>query len=316
MTTTLRSLEGVAHVETLLGSRADPDAAPDLLVEVPHGADRRAHYDALRAKLVGDLPEDLHLFFHANTDVGAWDYGRRVAELVVAADPTRTALLIRCLVPRTFIDTNRLPRATDELAAGGMTAGIPAYIRHPEDQERLLSLHRAYVDLATEAYGAVCGGGGFALAPHTYGPRTMGIARVDDDIVTALRAAYAPEVWSTWPLRRDVDLITKDPEGVSYAPPGMAESLLAAYRELDFDAVDSETYSLHPSAQGTHHTKRYPGQTLTLEVRRDLLVRRFDLFEELDIDPDAVERVARPLATAIGASINGDRPGSAREPVD
>ena len=68
---------GVVDVEIVRGARARPDAPPDLLVEVPHGADRRAHYDALRARLRGDLPADLHAFFHVNTDVGAWQLGRR-----------------------------------------------------------------------------------------------------------------------------------------------------------------------------------------------------------------------------------------------
>ena len=117
-------IEGVADVEVLRGVAADPDASPDLLVEVPHGADRRAHYDALRARLAGPLPEDLHVFFHANTDLGAWHYGRRVAERVVEADPTKVALVIRCLLPRTFVDTNRVIEAVDELATGGMTAAI------------------------------------------------------------------------------------------------------------------------------------------------------------------------------------------------
>jgi hypothetical protein len=301
MTPTLSSLAGVAHVERLASIDADPNAPPDLLVEVPHGADRRAHYDAVRARLVGDLPADLHVFFHANTDLGAWDYGRRVAEDVVARDASRSALLIRCLVPRTFIDTNRLADATDDLAAGGLTAGIPAYVRHPDDRALLLSMHRAYVSLAEEAYTLVCGAGGFALAPHTYGPRTMGIPRVDDDIVSLLRAAYAPEVWSSSPLRPEIDLITRDDEGVTHAPEQMIEPLLAAYRALGFEAVDSKTYTLHPSTQLARHAARHPNRVLGLEVRRDLLVERFDLLEELTVSPERVQHVALPLADAIDA---------------
>lgn len=298
MTTEIESLDGIAFVETLAGSDAD-GAPPALLVEVPHGADRRAHYDALRGRLVGDLPEDLHVFFHANTDLGAWDYGRRVAELVVARAPRRAALLIRSLVPRTFVDVNRLADATDDLAIGGLTAGIPSYVRHPQDRALLLDLHRRYVALAERAYARVCGAGGIALLPHTYGPRTMGIERVDDDIVRAIRDAWRPEVWRTWPERPPIDLITRDPQGVSLAPEGMSERLLAAFRAAGLRAVDSETYTLHPSTQGARHAARYPGHTLGLEVRRDLLVERFDLLEELEVDPGRVERVAAPLADAI-----------------
>src|SRR6202011_3940485 len=116
----IESISEVAEVERILGKDCDPSAPPALLVEVPHGADRRAHYEALRRRLVGDLPADLHIFFHVNTDIGAYDYGRRVAEQVVAALPRRSALVIRCLVPRTFIDTNRLEDAPEKLANGGL----------------------------------------------------------------------------------------------------------------------------------------------------------------------------------------------------
>ena len=67
------SIPGIADVE-LLG--AGPTR---LLIEVPHGADKRAHYDAVRARLVGDLPKDLHVFFHTNAEPSPWiefDLGR------------------------------------------------------------------------------------------------------------------------------------------------------------------------------------------------------------------------------------------------
>ncbi|MCA9608390.1 MAG: hypothetical protein KC619_22430 [Myxococcales bacterium] len=293
------SLEGIADVERVDGAEARPDAPFDLLVEVPHGADRRAHYDALRARLVGDLPDDLHEFFHANTDTGAWAYGRRVAERLVALDPHRRALVVRCLVPRTFVDTNRLADATDELASGGLTAGVPSYVRDPADRALLLSMHRAYVGLVESAYDLVCGGGGFALLPHTYGPRSMGIARVDDDIVNALRAAWAPDAWASWPLRPEIDLITRDPDGGVFVDAPLVDEVLEAYAALGYAARDSETYTLHPSTQGARWTTRHPGQTLSLEVRRDLLVDRFHLLEELAVSPERVARVAEPLAAAI-----------------
>lgn len=298
---TLASIDGVAHVERL----GAPDGEVSLLVEVPHGADRRAHYDALRERLVGALPEDLHVFFHANTDFGAWQYGRRVAEQVVARAPGRSAIVVRCLVPRTFVDTNRLAEATDDLAAGGLTAGIPAYVRDPNDRALLLSMHRQYVELSERAFEEVCGAGGFGLMPHSYGPRTMGIAKVDDDIVTALRRAYEPEAWASWPERAPVDLITKDGEHRVFAPEGMAEALIAAYAAIGIRAVDSETYHLHPSTQGFRWSTRWPDRTLALEVRRDLLTTRFDLFDELEPDPDAIERIATPLADAIDAWLRG-----------
>jgi hypothetical protein len=42
-----------------------------VLLEVPHGATRRAELDGLAALLRGQLPRGLDAFFHVNTDEGA-----------------------------------------------------------------------------------------------------------------------------------------------------------------------------------------------------------------------------------------------------
>lgn len=300
-TESFSSIEGVVHVERIHGPEADPSAAPALLVEVPHGADRRAHYDALRRRLVGELPEDLHVFFHVNTDVGAWDCGRRVAEQLVAARPERSALLLRCLIPRTFIDANRMEDAGDGLASGGLTAGLAPYVRHPDDIALLVSLHRAYVRVVERAYEHVCGAGGFALNPHTYGPRTLGVARIDDSIVDALRQAHAPEAWASWPVRPEIDLITRTAEGQRYAPAGMAERLVELYGAMGLSAVEGGAYVLHPATQGYRWATRFPDQVLCLELRRDLLVEEYTPFEEMRVDPTRVDRMAAPLVEVIGA---------------
>jgi len=291
------SLPGVADVEILRGSSAPSDAAPDLLVEVPHGADRRAHYDALRALLVGDLPDDLHEFFHVNTDVGAWQVGRRVAEHVIAADPHRSAVIVRSLIPRTFVDCNRLEDATDDLAKGGMTAGVAPYVRHPDDVRLLLERHRAYTAVAQAAYEAVCGHGGFALVPHTYGPVTLGIEKVDDGIVAALRAAHEPAAYATWPVRPEVDLITRTADGTSYAPEGAEQAVAAAL--AGFEVAANKTYAMHPSTMGYRWATRWPGRTLCFEVRRDRLVPEWRWSEEMHPDPAMVDRFARPLADLL-----------------
>src|SRR5690606_11418369 len=116
------------------------------------------------------LPDDLDAFFHINTDVGAWDYGRRTALAIVERSPSRAALLVRSLIPRTFIDCNRPADFTGgDLGAGGLTAGVPSYVRGDADRALLLEAHRQYVTVAEAAYALVCGGGGLALTPHTYG---------------------------------------------------------------------------------------------------------------------------------------------------
>ncbi|MBL8955144.1 MAG: hypothetical protein JNK82_30485 [Myxococcaceae bacterium] len=297
----LQSIPGVAEVETIGGG----GGPPCLLVEVPHGADERAHYDALRARMVGGLPDELHVFFHVNTDIGAYQWGRRVAERIVAGHPSRSALIIRCLVPRTFIDTNRLETAADDLSKAGLTAGVAPYVKDPRDLELLLALHRDYVKLIEEAYPLVCESGGFALSPHTYGPRTMGIEKIDENIVHALKQAHEPDAWAKWPVRPDVDLITKAPDGRRLAPAEVADAVLAGYRALGLDARDSASYTLHPSAQGSRWAAKYPDRFLCLEVRRDLLVEAYTPFEQMRVRPDAADKFAEPVAHAIDSWLGG-----------
>ncbi len=294
------SIAEVVDVELLRGPHADPDAAPDLLVEVPHGADERRHYEALRKRLGGELPEDLHIFFHVNTDVGAWAYGRATAEAVLAADPRRSSLIVRSLIPRTFVDCNRSASYSGgRLDQGALTPGIPDYVRDPDDRALLLSLHRRYVDAARQAFATVCGAGGVALIPHSYGPRSLGIAAVDDRIVANLRWACAPERHDSWPLRAEVDLLTRDGEGREYAPAGAEARLLAGFAAAGFEVRANDTYFIHPSTLAHAWSTAYPGRVLSLELRRDLLVEAWRPFEEMRAVPDKCERIARVLAPAL-----------------
>lgn len=294
-----RSLPGVADVEVLRGHAAPDAAAADLLVEVPHGA-TRADYDALRARMVGALPVDLHEFFSVNTDVGAWELGRATAARVVAGDPRRVALLVRCRVPRTFIDTNRVEEATDDqLASGGMTASVPAYVKDAGDRAMLLELHRAYVGVVEAAHAALAEGG-FVLLPHSYGPRTLGVERVDDDIVARLRWAHEAERVETWPLRPEVDLITRSADGDVAVERGLVDEVAVAYRALGVQVGENQTYHLHPSTLGHRWAARFAGRVFSLEVRRDLLVRRWNWCGENEVVLGAVERLAAPLAQVIG----------------
>lgn len=298
------SIEHVVHVEVIRGRDAPEETLPDLLVEVPHGADERAHYDLWRQRLKGDLPDDLDAFFHINTDVGAWAYGRRTAELVLERSPSRAALLVRSLLPRTFIDCNRpADFVGGHLQAGGLTAGVPAYVRSDEDRALLLAAHREYVAVAESAYALVCGAGGIALTPHTYGPRSLGIDAVDDDIVHKLEWACAPEREHTWPLRAEIDLLTRDGDGIELSIPGAERALLEAFTAAGFQPKANETYYLHPSSLGHTWSTAYLGQVLSLEVRRDLLVERWRPFDEMRALPEKTERVAAVLAPYLDKAL-------------
>ena len=114
----VHSIDGVAQVSVVRGAQAALDAVPRLLIEVPHGACRRAHYDACREQLGGTFPDQLEHFFHANTDEGAWELGCSAARQLVERRPELTVQLIRCLVPRTFIDCNRVIDVDHRLRRG------------------------------------------------------------------------------------------------------------------------------------------------------------------------------------------------------
>src|SRR5687768_8949782 len=105
--TALVSIPDIVDVTIARGRAARDDAAPDLVIEIPHGATRTADYTACAAELTSPLPADLVDFFHVNTDAGAPELGRAIAQRVVADEPTRTVVVLRCRIPRTFIDCNR-----------------------------------------------------------------------------------------------------------------------------------------------------------------------------------------------------------------
>lgn len=289
----ITSLPGIADVEPF-------GTGPlRLVVEVPHGADRRAHYDAVRDRLQSDLPADLHAFFHINTDVGAWQLGREVAR-VVAERTGVTALVIRCLIPRTFIDCNRVEEAAAE---AGLTAGLAPWIRDEADRALLIDAYRRYVALVAEALGAL--NDGYVLLPHTYGPRTMNIAAVDDDIVARLREQVVPATWDNLPLRPEVDLITRWPDGRGAGPAGMETALVEGYRAIGVEAVVAKTYQMHAITLAATWDAMCPGRVLCMEVRRDLLVEAWSPFQEMVVSDAAVERLAGPLVEGFLGVLTG-----------
>lgn len=296
------SIPDLLDVRTVVGPAADARAPAAVFVECPHGATRRADYDRARGQLRGPLPAELHAFFHMNTDVGSWEYGMELARELVRRDPTRSVVVARCLMPRTFIDVNRtLEAEAGDLARGGLTAAIPSYVRDEGDRRHLIAAHRAYTEAVRGLYAEVCGAGGLAVQAHTYGPVTLGISGVDDQIVEKLRAAHQPEVYATWPVRAPVDLITHTPEREALAPEGLADDLVARFAEADIAAVQNNAYTLHPSTTGAAWARAYPGQALCVEIRRDLLVPAWDPFEEMVPEPARVARVVAPLAEGVHA---------------
>ena len=290
------SIPGVLEVALVRGERADPGAPPDLLIEIPHGATRAADFIALAAELESPLPPDLIDFFFVNTDAGAPELGEATARALVAAEPARSAAILRCRIPRTFIDCNRqIDAAPEEFRAGKVTPGLMPWITAPADRARLRDRYQRYVDAVRAAAGLLRPDGALLLL-HSYAPRTVDV-EVDMDIVASLRRAYQPEVEPTWPLRPELDVIARTPDGASHAPAAVVDALRAGVAPIP--VADSATYPLHPSTMAWEHVMARPGRALCLEVRRDLLADPFEPFREMRIGADKVARLAAPLAAAI-----------------
>ncbi|MBK9032310.1 MAG: N-formylglutamate amidohydrolase [Myxococcales bacterium] len=294
------AIPDVVDLQLVRGADADAAAGPDLLIEIPHGATRTADYDRYARQLTSPLPADLVDFFHVNTDAGAPELAVAIAELVVAAAPRRQVAIVRCRVPRTFIDCNRqIDASPEDFRTGKVGPGLMPWITTAEDRALLRGAFDAYVATVAAAAAALAPDGAMLML-HTYAPRTVDV-EVDLEIVPNLRRAWAADRVDTWPLRPALDVIGRTLDGVDHAPPAVVAALTAAAAELDLAVATGVTYPLHPSTQAHAHVLARPGRTLCVEVRRDLLAEPFTPFAEMRIGAAQVARLARPLATAIAA---------------
>lgn len=292
------SIPGVLDATLVRGSAAADGAPPDLLIEIPHGATATADYDRLAAQLVSPLPADLVDFFHVNTDAGAPELGAAVAAALCALQPARTVAMVRCRIPRTFIDCNRRMDASPaDFKAGKVTPGLMPWITEPADRALLLGLYGSYVG-AVHAAAAELGPASAMLLLHSYAPRTVDV-EVDAGIVGSLRRAYQPEIEPTWPLRPALDVIGRAADGTDHAPAAVVAALRAGVAPLGLAVADSATYPLHPSTLAWDHVMAHPGRALCLEVRRDLLAAPFVPFAQQRIGDAQVAALAAPIARAL-----------------
>ncbi len=294
------SIPGVCACREVRGPRATTSRSPDLLVEIPHGATRTAQFRALEARLKGSYAANLVDFFHVNTDVGAPELADALADALLRDAPERVVWILQSEIPRTFIDCNRVIDASPEaFREGKVTPGVPPWIRDPDDLALLRGLHAAYTRVAESAFAAVCGQSGVAVLLHSYAPRSVDV-EVDDAIVVNLHRAYQPDVEPTWPLRPAIDVIGRALDGGLLVDAELLSDLVEGYRGLGHEVADGKTYPLHPSTWGFHHAARWPGRSLCMEVRRDLLAHPFTPFAEMFVPRDVAERMAAPLARAVG----------------
>jgi hypothetical protein len=293
------SVPGVVEVE-----RSGPPAK--LLIEIPHGATRGAHFDALRARLYGDYSDELREFFHVNTDVGAPETAAAIAGRVrELAGASLGVVVLRGLVPRTFVDVNRtLGEPAPDYARTGLTPGVPDYVSDERDRALLREIHERYLTTARAAYDAVCGRDGLALILHSYAPRSVDVGSIDAGVGRALRKAYEPGTYERWPVRPEIEIIDRTPEGETLSPPDLADALLAAYGAAGFAVARNETYRLDARTTGWVWSTRHRDRVVCMEINRGLVADPFEPFREMRIDPARVLRVAEPAARVLAARLS------------
>ena len=297
------SIPHILDVQVVAGAQAS--GTPQLVIELPHGATEHAHYCHHAEQLKGDVPAQLEHFFFVNTDIASPEIAVAMAEALVEQQPQLSILLLRSLIPRTLIDCNRILSADDAMIqAGKVTPGMPPYIQNTEDISRLVSVHQAYQAAVGEGIDAVCSEGGRLLFVHTYAPRSVGISRVDEQIVEQLHWAYQPEQLVRWPIRPQVDFITQTPDGTPLVDSQWLSHSQDHLKAAGYQLGSGNSYPLHPVTTAYHHAKRYPGQGLCMEVRRDLLVSAFTPFAQMQAHPDKIKRLAEPLANAFLAVLS------------
>jgi predicted N-formylglutamate amidohydrolase len=284
----LQSVPGIADVGLLGG-----EGPLDLVIEIPHGATATADFTRLAAQLTSPLPDRLVDFFHVNTDAGAPELGATTARLL-----GRRVAIVRCRVPRTFIDCNRRMDASPaDFKAGKVTPGLMPWITSAEDRALLRAAYDRYLGVVREAAARLSPDGAMLML-HTYAPRTVDV-EVDADIVANLRKAYQPDVEPTWPLRPEIDVIGKALDGTDHAPPAVVAELHRGMAAQGLTVADGQTYPLHPSTMAYEYVQAHPGRGLCIEVRRDLLADPFEPFAQMRISPEKVDRLAVPLAAAL-----------------
>ena len=285
---------GIADVDVIRGASDPRTTGVDLVIEIPHGATRTTDFTSLEAQLTSKLPAGLVDFFHVNTDAGAPELAVATARALVAAHPTRAVAIVRCQIPRTFIDCNRrMDASPSDFREGKVTPGLMPWITTPEDRALLRGLYDRYLTLVHDTLATLATDGALLLL-HTYAPRSVEIS-VDDNIVTGLRSAYLPANYDTWQVRPPIDIIARTLEGVDHAP----AAVLAELRAQGVEFSESATYPMHPSTLAFGHVTKWPGRVLCVEVRRDLLAEPWAPFAQMTISPVKVADHAGPLAAAI-----------------
>ena len=295
-----KSIENVVEIFEIAGKDSVLHQAPNLLIEIPHGATLKRHFEEIQTHLSSTLPSNLIDFFFVNTDVGTPELAKFTAEILSRLEHSYKILIVRSLIPRTFVDCNRiLDLSEQEALAAGITVGLPVYVKEEKDKDFLLERYGCYQKEVEKAYDCVCGSGGLALMLHSYAPKKVGISAVKDDIVERLHEVYAPGKYEQWPIRPQVDFIHQTPSGEALEHAILRHNMTSHLEAAGLCVAQGDSYQLHPATTAYSWSKKYKSQTVCVEIRRDLLMEQFEPFAEMSVDVEQLGCIATAMAYGI-----------------
>ena len=295
----------------LAGPEADDQAPATIFLEIPHGATTHAHLEAIKT-LDAQTPEDWDTVYWCSTDQGAPEVALRAAQLLTSPEwawaqlgqaaaqqaADRVVVLIRGLIPRHYVDLNRLWVPQDQTAGVGLTPTLPEFLRQqPEPGRKLQALHTRYHAAIMAQYEQTCGLGGQAMQIHTYSPRSVSAPQGVSGPL--LRRAWSDAEREQWPLRPIGQLITGRADEPPLSDAALVDALRREFEAIGVTLAVNEPFAFHPVTTLDQLAHRWPGQLTALELGREFLAQRYDPLGPWTPDVQVVERAAGALARAL-----------------
>lgn len=300
------------HIKTeRFGPEATPETIATVFLEIPHGATTAAHLEAIKT-LGADTPEDWDTVYWCTTDQGAPEVAQAAADLLVDPDWAREALgeqaaaqaaaravcVVRGLIPRHFIDLNRLWIDEQEAKQANLTPIVPPFLKtQPQVGSKLRALYREYHSVINAQYELTCQAGGQAMQVHTYSPRSVSAPGGVSGQV--LREAWSDAKRESWPLRPAGQLITGRADEPALSDERLTALMVEEFGRVDFALSINDPFSFHPVTTLDALGHRWPGQVMAIELGRERLAERYDPLGPWTPSPAVVSACAQAMAKAI-----------------
>lgn len=300
------------HIKTeLFGPEADQEAPATVFLEIPHGATTAAHLEAIKT-LGAEAPEDWDTVYWCTTDQGAPEVASAAAKLLV--DPSwamealgeraaedaakRGVCVVRGLIPRHFIDLNRLWIDEQEAKQANLTPIVPPFLKsQPKVGGQLRALYREYHSVINAQYERTCQAGGQTMQVHTYSPRSVSAPNGVSGQV--LREAWSDAKRESWPLRPAGQLITGRADEPALSDARLSALMVEEFAKADFELSINDPFSFHPVTTLDALGHRWPGQVMAIELGRERLAERYDPLGPWTPSPTVVAACAHAMAKAI-----------------